>query len=64
MTPSVGLYVGNKAAERRMDFSKTKLRIGLFGAEPWPWETRMKLEELLGITAYDEFGMTEFLGQA
>jgi len=62
MTPSVGLYLGNKAAERGLDFRKTKLRIGLFGAEPWPWETRMKLEEQLGITAYDEFGMTEFLG--
>jgi len=62
MTPSVGLYVGNKATERGLDFNKTKLRIGLFGAEPWPWETRTKLEELLNITAYDEFGMTEFLG--
>ena len=62
MTPSVGLYVGNKAAEHGLDFGETKLRIGLFGAEPWPWETRMKLEELLGIIAYDEFGMTEFLG--
>jgi phenylacetate-CoA ligase len=62
MTPSVGLYIGNKAAECGLDFSKTKLKIGLFGAEPWPWETRIKLEELLGLTAYDEFGMTEFLG--
>ena len=62
MTPSVGLYVGNKARERGVNFAETRLRIGLFGAEPWPWETRLKLEELLGLTAYDEFGMTEFLG--
>ncbi len=62
MTPSVGLYVGNKARERGVDFRETKLKIGLFGAEPWPWETRLKLEELFNITAYDEFGMTEFLG--
>lgn len=62
MTPSVGLYVGNKARERGIDFKDTKLKIGLFGAEPWPWETRLKLEELFNITAYDEFGMTEFLG--
>jgi phenylacetate-CoA ligase len=62
MTPSVGLYVGNKARERGVDFKETKLKIGLFGAEPWPWETRLKLEELFNITAYDEFGMTEFLG--
>ena len=62
MTPSVGLYVGNKARERGVDFKQAKLKIGLFGAEPWPWETRLKLEELFNITAYDEFGMTEFLG--
>jgi len=62
MTPSVGLYVGNKARERGIDFRRTKLGIGLFGAEPWPWETRVKLEELFNIVAYDEFGMTEFLG--
>lgn len=62
MTPSVGLYVGNKARERGVDFRDSKLKIGLFGAEPWPWETRMKLEELFNITAYDEFGMTELLG--
>ncbi len=62
MTPSVGLYLGGKAQERGMHFEDTKLKIGLFGAEPWPWETRMKIEELLHITAYDEFGMTEMLG--
>jgi len=62
MTPSVGLYLGNKAREQGVDFRKSSLKIGLFGAEPWPWETRLKLEEYLGVTAYDEFGMTEFLG--
>ncbi len=62
MTPSVGLYVGNKAAELGLDFRETQLKIGLFGAEPWPWETRLKIESLFHITAFDEFGMTEFLG--
>src|SRR5437764_5736470 len=62
MTPSVGLYVGGKAHERGIDFKDTNLKIGLFGAEPWPWETRLKLEKLFNITAYDEYGMTEFLG--
>ncbi|TMC22915.1 MAG: phenylacetate--CoA ligase [Chloroflexi bacterium] len=62
MTPSVGLYVGNKARTLGIDFRSSKLKVGLFGAEPWPWETRLKLEEYFNITAYDEFGMTEFLG--
>ena len=39
MTPSVGLYVGGKARERGVDFKDTKLKVGLFGAEPWPWAT-------------------------
>jgi phenylacetate-CoA ligase len=62
MTPSFALYVGQKAADRGIDMRKAAVKIGLFGAEPWPWSTRMKIEELFGITAYDEFGMTEFLG--
>jgi len=62
MTPSVGIYVGSKARERDVDFSTSRLKIGLFGAEPWPWETRQRLQELFNITAYDEFGMTEMLG--
>ncbi|HEY7415103.1 MAG TPA: phenylacetate--CoA ligase [Ktedonobacteraceae bacterium] len=62
MTPSVGLYLSAKARELKLDFKETNLKIGLFGAEPWPWETRVKLEEAFSITAYDEFGMTEFLG--
>ena len=45
MTPSVGLYVGGKARERGVNFKDTKLKIGLFGAEPWPWRHVVKLEE-------------------
>ena len=63
MTPSFAVYVGQRAREKGIDFAEKKsLRIGLFGAEPWPWSTRERIEELFGITAYDEFGMTEFLG--
>ncbi len=63
MTPSYAQYLGQKALEQGIDLTKqSKLKIGLFGAEPWPLATRYKIEELLGITAYDEFGMTEFLG--
>lgn len=62
MTPSVGLYLGAKAQELGVNFADTHLKIGLFGAEPWPWETRKKLEQLFNITAYDEYGLTECLG--
>ena len=63
MTPSFALYCGQVAQELGLDLDeKRHPRIGLFGAEPWPWSTREKIEQLFGITAYDEFGMTEFLG--
>jgi phenylacetate-CoA ligase len=63
MTPSFAVYVGQRAVEKGINLAEKKsLRIGLFGAEPWPWSTRERIEELFGITAYDEFGMTEFLG--
>jgi len=63
MTPSFALYVGQRAAERGIDLAtRAACRVGLFGAEPWPRATRERIERLFGITAYDEFGMTEFLG--
>ncbi len=63
MTPSFALYCGQKAQDLGLKLhEKENPRIGLFGAEPWPWSTREKIEGLFGITAYDEFGMTEFLG--
>ena len=62
-TPSFALYVGQKAQEKGFDLAKdSTCRISLHGAEPWPWATRVKIEELFGTKAFDEFGMTEFLG--
>ena len=61
-TPTYGLHMAEVALEHGIDLSKTKLKNGLFGAEPWPESTRQKLEEALGIDAYNEFGMGEFLG--
>lgn len=62
-TPTYALHIAEKAMEKGIDLSKhSKLKNGLFGAEPWPESTRQKLEEALGIQAYNEFGMGEFLG--
>ena len=63
MTPSFALYCAQVAQDLGLRLHEKKSpRIGLFGAEPWPWSTREKIEQIFGITAYDEFGMTEFLG--
>jgi phenylacetate-CoA ligase len=37
------------------------LKIGLFGAEPWPESARGIIEEGLGIKAYDIYGVTELI---
>jgi len=62
-TPSFALYVGQKAQEKGFDLAKdSACTVSLHGAEPWAWSTRMRIQELFGAMAYDEFGMTEFLG--
>ncbi|WP_457755972.1 phenylacetate--CoA ligase family protein [Thermodesulfatator indicus] len=41
------------------DFKKSKLRVGIFGAEVWSNETRKFIEEEMGIETFDIIGMTE-----
>ena len=42
--------------------SEFKLKVGVFGAEPWTEKMRVKLEESLGIKAYDIYGLSEIAG--
>jgi phenylacetate-CoA ligase len=48
--------------EKGLDPSKTSLRYGIFGAEPWSEEMRHTLEKKLGIKACDIYGLSEVLG--
>jgi len=41
------------------DFQKTRLRVGIFGAEVWSDETRKFIERQMGIETFDIIGMTE-----
>jgi phenylacetate-CoA ligase len=62
-TPSYGLYLAETAKEENIDPKKDlKLRIGVFGAEPWSENTRKKLEENFVENAYDIYGMAELTG--
>jgi phenylacetate-CoA ligase len=62
-TPSYGLFLADKALERGIDLSRdSRLRVGLFGAEPWPEAGRLRLADALGVDAFNEYGMGEFLG--
>jgi phenylacetate-CoA ligase len=62
-TPSYALFLADKALERGIDLARdSKLRVGLFGAEPWPESGRERLAAALGLEAFNEYGMGEFLG--
>lgn len=62
-TPSYALYLAEAMKEAGVDPRKdTKLKIGIFGAEPWTEEMRDNLEEKLGIRACDIYGLSEIMG--
>jgi phenylacetate-CoA ligase len=61
-TPSYAMAIAASAAELGVRRDQLFLRTGYFGAEPWSEELRGRLEESLGITALDNYGLTEVLG--
>ncbi len=60
-TPSFGLYIGEKLGESGIDPGDQRLRIGAFGGEGGTQNpaTRSRIEDALGIDAYDYFGLGE-----
>lgn len=60
-TPSYAAYLGESARDRGV-LDQIKLKAGIFGAEAWTEEMRHEIEELLGIKAYDIYGLTEISG--
>src|SRR5450756_1211183 len=44
-TPSFALYIYDVACEMKISLDTIKLRVGLFGAEPWTEEMRHEVEE-------------------
>ncbi len=61
-TPSYALYLGEAIRDAGIPLDSIKLRAGIFGAEPWTEEMRSKIESLLGIEAYDIYGLSEIAG--
>jgi phenylacetate-CoA ligase len=61
-TPSYSLQIAEVAEEMKLDMSRLKLRVGIFGAEPWSDTMRLEIEERLRITANDIYGLTEIIG--
>ncbi len=62
-TPSYFLHLATVAEKLGVDFRRdTKLRHGVFGAEPWTDEIRARIEQIAGIAAHDIYGLTEIAG--
>jgi phenylacetate-CoA ligase len=45
-----------------VDLARGRLRIGLFGAEPWSAAMRTEIEAQLGLKAIDVYGLSEIMG--
>ncbi|MCL2816783.1 MAG: phenylacetate--CoA ligase [Clostridiales bacterium] len=61
-TPSYALHLAETAHSMGIDMREMKLRVGLFGGEPWTNEMRQEIEKRLSILATDNYGLSELIG--
>ena len=62
-TPSYLLHIGEVAEKMSIDIrTDTHLKAGILGAEPWTEGMRTRIENWLGIKAYDIYGTSELSG--
>ncbi|MDD3839291.1 MAG: phenylacetate--CoA ligase [Clostridia bacterium] len=61
-TPSYALYIAETMQELKIDRQKFKLKYGIFGAEPWTENMRKEIEQKLGVSAIDIYGLSEVIG--
>ena len=61
-TPSYALNIADAMADQGIDPATLKLRVGVFGAEPWSEAMREEIEQRLKIKAIDIYGLSEVMG--
>jgi phenylacetate-CoA ligase len=61
-TPSYALQIAEVAEAEGINLRDLPLRIGMLGGEPWSEEMREQIEERLGISAFDNYGLSEVMG--
>ena len=62
-TPSYAIYLAEAMNKEGVDPRKDlKIRMGHFGAEPWSERIRERIEKVLGVEAFDIYGLTELCG--
>lgn len=61
-TPSYALNIADVMKQEGIEPSQLKIRVGVFGAEPWSENMREEIERKLGIDAIDIYGLSEIIG--
>ena len=61
-TPSYAVYLATEMEKNGINLADLKLRVGIFGAEPWSDSMRREIEKELNITAFDIYGLSEITG--
>lgn len=61
-TPSYALFLAEVMEEMGIDPDELKLRVGIFGAEPWSESMRKEIEAKLKLKAIDIYGLSEVIG--
>jgi phenylacetate-CoA ligase len=62
VTPSYMLAIADEFERQGIDPRTCSLEIGIFGAEPWTEGMRVAIEQRLGLTAVDIYGLSEVMG--
>lgn len=61
-TPSYALTIADRMEQLGVDPKSLSLKLGLFGGEPWSEAMRNEIESRLGISATDNYGLSEVIG--
>jgi phenylacetate-CoA ligase len=61
-TPSYALNIAQTLVEQGVGLDRLKLKVGVFGAEPWTEEMRREIERQLGLKALNVYGLSEIVG--
>ena len=61
-TPSYALNLAEQGVAMGVEMQSLKLRVGIFGAEPWTEKMRDEIENKLNLTALNIYGLSEVMG--
>jgi phenylacetate-CoA ligase len=61
-TPSYAVTLAERMEKMGVDPKSLSLKVGLFGGEPWSESMRREIESRLGISATDNYGLSEVIG--